>query len=204
MNRTTSVSLQIAFFIFMIIGLSLFFGAYALIVPAVLGYIWAAITFGRQRIRQTRLSLEQARRQGMNRFGLPDLPRFYGFLTVLWWILPPILLLILYRTVGTPILTGMIEREVLVLMGKSIDPSQLHAFAQSTLAGLGIQGQGSTAGFSDLNWPRFRVLLSISPSSMGSVGCSGLPCSWQRWRFGPWVPGPTTVAEAVLWFLRWR
>ena len=40
MNRTTSVSLQIAFFIFMIIGLSLFFGAYALIVPAVLGYIW--------------------------------------------------------------------------------------------------------------------------------------------------------------------
>lgn len=149
MNRTTSVSLQIAFFIFMIIGLSLFFGAYALIVPAVLGYIWAAITFGRQRIRQTRLSLEQARRQGMNRFGLPDLPRFYGFLTVMWWILPPILLLILYRTVGTPILTGMIEREVLVLMGKSIDPSQLHAFAQSTLAGLGIQGQGSTAGFSE-------------------------------------------------------
>ena len=149
MNRTSSVSLQIAFFIFMIIGLSLFFGAYALIVPAVVAYIWGAISFGQWRIRQRRLSLEEARQQGMNRFGLPNLPRFYGFQTVLWWLLPPVLLLIIYRSIGTPILTGMIESEVLVLMGKTIDPTSLHEFARTTLAALGLSGEGSTSGFTE-------------------------------------------------------
>ena len=149
MNRTSSVSLQIAFFIFMIIGLSLFFGAYALIVPAVLAYIWGAISFGQWRIRQGRLSLEEARQKGVNRFGLPDLPRFYGFQTILWWLLPPVLLLIVYRSIGTPILTGMIETEVLVLMGKTINPTTLHEFARTTLAALGLSGAGSTGGFTE-------------------------------------------------------
>ena len=149
MNRTSSVSLQIAFFIFMIIGLSLFFGAYALIVPVVVAYIWGAISFGQWRIRQNRLSLEQARAQGLNRFGLPDLPRFYGFQTVLWWLVPPLVLLLLYRSVGTPILTGMMESEALALMGKTINPEQLHDFARTTLSGLGIAGTGSTQGFTE-------------------------------------------------------
>ena len=39
MNRTSSLSLQIAFFIIMIRGLTLFFGAYALVNPAIAGYI---------------------------------------------------------------------------------------------------------------------------------------------------------------------
>ena len=147
MNRTSSVSLQIAFFIFMVIGLSLFFGAYALIVPIVVAYIWGAINFGQWRIRQNRLSLEQARAQGVNRFGLPDLPRFYGFQTVLWWLVPPVLLLLIYRSIGTPILTGMMESEALTLMGKTLNTDQLHDFARSTLAGLGITGTGSTQGF---------------------------------------------------------
>lgn len=149
MNRTTSTSLQIAFFIFMVIGLSLFFGAYALIVPAAMLYIWGAITFGQRRIRQQQLSLEAARKQGVNRFGLPDLPRFYGFLTVLWWLVPPVILVLLYRSLGTPILTGMIEREVLILMGKTIETAQLHQYARTTLAGLGLAGTGSTAGFTE-------------------------------------------------------
>ena len=149
MNRTTSTSLQIAFFIFMVIGLSLFFGAYALIVPAAMLYIWGAITFGQRRIRQQQLSLEAARQQGVNRFGLPDLPRFYGFLTVLWWLVPPVILVLLYRSLGTPILTGMIEQEVLILMGKTIETAQLHQYARTTLAGLGLAGTGSTAGFTD-------------------------------------------------------
>ncbi|MGB1160007.1 MAG: phosphate ABC transporter permease subunit PstC [Alphaproteobacteria bacterium] len=149
MNRTSSVSLQIAFFIFMIIGLSLFFGAYALIVPIIVAYIWGAISFGQWRIRQNRLSLEQARAQGLNRFGLPDLPRFYGFQTVLWWLVPPVLLLLLYRSIGTPILTGMIEGEALALMGKTINADQLHDFARSTLASLGLSGTGSTQGFTE-------------------------------------------------------
>ena len=133
----------------MIIGLSLFFGAYALIVPVVVAYIWGAISFGQWRIRQNRLSLEQARAQGLNRFGLPDLPRFYGFQTVLWWLVPPLVLLLLYRSVGTPILTGMMESEALALMGKTINPNQLHDFARTTLAGLGLSGTGSTQGFTD-------------------------------------------------------
>ena len=50
MNRTSSLSLQIAFFIIMILGLTLFFGAYALAIPAVAGYIWLAVAFGRRRL----------------------------------------------------------------------------------------------------------------------------------------------------------
>ena len=149
MNRTSSFALQIAFFIFMIFGLALFFGAYALIVPAVIGYIWAALAFGQRRIRQGQLTLEQAREQRVNRFGLPDLPRFYGFLTVLWWIVPPILLLVLYRSFATPVLTGMLERETLAIMGKSIDPAALHQSARSILVTLGLSGNGTVAGLSE-------------------------------------------------------
>lgn len=149
MNRTSSFALQIAFFIFMIFGLALFFGAYALIVPAVIGYIWAALAFGQRRIRQGQLTLEQAREQRVNRFGLPDLPRFYGFLTVLWWIVPPILLLVLYRSFATPVLTGMLERETLAIMGKSIDPAALHQYARSILVTLGLSGNGTVAGLTE-------------------------------------------------------
>ena len=148
MNRTSSLSLQIAFFIIMILGLTLFFGAYALAVPAVAGYIWLAVVFGRRRLYGQELTLEDARTAKLNRFGLPNLPRFYGFLTVLWWLVPPILLLLIYRSFGVPMLEGMMERETLELMGKTIDYDQLHQFARSMLSTLGPMGNGPIGSLS--------------------------------------------------------
>ena len=148
MNRPSSLSLQIAFFIIMILGLTLFFGAYALAVPAVAGYIWLAVVFGRRRLYGQELTLEDARTAKLNRFGLPNLPRFYGFLTVLWWLVPPILLLLIYRSFGVPMLEGMMERETLELMGKTIDYDQLHQFARSMLSTLGPMGNGPIGSLS--------------------------------------------------------
>ena len=148
MNRTSSLSLQIAFFIIMILGLTLFFGAYALAIPAIAGYIWLAVAFGRRRLYGRELTLEDARSAKLNRFGLPNLPRFYGFLTVLWWLAPPILALLVYRSLGVPLLEGMMERETLALMGKTIDHDLLHQFARSMLTTLGPLGDGSVASLS--------------------------------------------------------
>ena len=145
MSRTSSLSLQIAFFIIMILGLTLFFGAYALAIPAIAGYIWLAVAFGRRRLYGRELTLEDARSAKLNRFGLPNLPRFYGFLTVLWWLAPPILALLVYRSLGVPLLEGMLERETLALMGKTIDYDQLHQFARSMLTTLGPLGDGPVA-----------------------------------------------------------
>ena len=143
MSRTYSLSLQIAFFIIMILGLALFFGAYALMVPALALYVWGALTFGQWRIRRGEMTLAEARAAGLNRFGLADLPRFYGFLTVLWWLVPPVLLLLLYRTFGTPLIDGMLERETLTLMGQSIDNSALHQFARSVLSATTFGGESA-------------------------------------------------------------
>ena len=146
MSRTYSLSLQIAFFIIMILGLALFFGAYALIVPALALYVWGALTFGQWRIRRGEMTLAEARAAGLNRFGLADLPRFYGFLTVLWWLVPPVLLLLVYRTFGTPLIDGMLERETLTLMGQSIDSSALHQFARSVLSATTVGGEAAISG----------------------------------------------------------
>ena len=148
MSRTSSLSLQIAFFIIMILGLTLFFGAYALAIPAIAGYIWLAVAFGRRRLYGRELTLEDARSAKLNRFGLPNLPRFYGFLTVLWWLAPPILALLVYRSLGVPLLEGMMERETLALMGKAIDYDQLHQFARSMLSTLGPMGNGPIGSLS--------------------------------------------------------
>jgi len=81
--------------------LNMFFGAWILALPMAAALSFLIFFVGANRVKSSVEDLAAARATSVNLFGLPDLPRFYGFLHVFCWFIPPIIFVVLWQIFGS-------------------------------------------------------------------------------------------------------
>ena len=80
--------------------LNLFFGVWVLALPLAASAAFLIFYFGARRVINPISDLSTARSQGLNLFGLKNVPRFFGFLHIFCWFIPPVLFIIVWQIVG--------------------------------------------------------------------------------------------------------
>ena len=98
--------------------LNMFFGAWILALPLAAAAAFLIFFLGANRLTKTNQNFDAARAQGNNLFGLPDLPRFYGFLHVFCWFIPPVIFLVLWQFFGNAWISAEFTQVALSVMGE--------------------------------------------------------------------------------------
>ena len=111
------VTVPIISIIAIFLVLNMFFGAWILALPLAAAAAFLIFFLGANRLVKPNQSFDAARAQGSNLFGLPDLPRFYGFLHVFCWFIPPVIFLILWQFFGNAWIGAQFNQVALSVMG---------------------------------------------------------------------------------------